>query len=1026
MSDFSPKGMDSQKTPDEKDLWKSINDYNNDPEVLKLKHDEFLNGVTEKFDSEKLSGISRRKFLALLSASAALTATACTDYHDKGEIVPYNKRPEEIFSGVANYYASTCNGCEQACGILIKTREGRPIKVDGNPDHPINQGKICAKGQASILGLYDPERLHEPLTMRKEISWKNADEEIITALNDAQKDGKEIAIITGAVTSPTTKKVLEDFAVKYPNTKIYSHTLVNDEQRRSAWLECYGTNEYPSIKFDQANIFLALDADFLGNEGSYIENMRKYAAKREVVGKTDFNRLYVAEGRLSATGMMADYRLRISPNQQLVFVYSLINELILTGSLINVDPAVSDKVANHSLAKYGHKEKISYLLKDLNDNRGKAIVYAGSTLSKEVHVAVNLLNEILGNTSLYDYSSTFKSSVKLSTREEISQLVDSMKSEKVGVVIHFDTNPVYTLPEDYGYKSALKKVKTVISLTEGENESSTAGNYTLPINHPFESWGDAYVRGGVYSLQQPVISPIFNSIQKEAVLLTWISGDASSYKEDSFHQYLMNNFKATIFSKKNTFSDAKTFWYSALHDGVVLFDETSQQPKFNPNPFINSNVAIPSSGYTVHLTESYFVGDGKFANNGWLQETPHPVSKVTWDNHASISPKLAKQFDVEMNDLIEVNVNQKKLTLPVLVQPGVNDSTINIELGYGRTIVGDVGKDVGFNAVTLMSKNYSSSPFIYVNATIKKVGGTHTLASTQEHHAIDDTFVKDIHRTRKIIQEGTVQKYKSEPNFLHEEKVKLFSITSEHQYTGNKWAMAIDLNKCTSCSACVTACNVENNIPVVGKDQVERGREMQWIRIDRYYSGTPEDPIVSNQPMLCQHCDNAPCENVCPVNATNHSPDGLNQMVYNRCVGTRYCSNNCPYKVRRYNFYNFRDHFAEAYYENDLTSLVHNPEVTVRSRGVMEKCTFCVQRIMEARSNAIRDGKQLKGTDVVTACQVACPTTAITFGDANDPDSAIAKLREHNLSYHVLEELNVKPNVTYIAKLRNTHSEEIL
>lgn len=1016
----------SFNSSDNRELWKSLNDYNNNPEVLKLKHDEFLDGVTEKFDSKKLSGLSRRKFLALLSASAALTATACTDYHDKGEIIPYNKRPEEVLPGVANYYASTCNGCEQACGILIKTREGRPIKVDGNPDHPINKGKICAKGQASILNLYDPARLHHPLKMRKEISWKNADKDIITALNDAQKEGKEIAIITELTTSPTTKKIFDDFVGKYPNAKIYSHSLSNNEQRKNGWFECYGTNEYPSIKFDEANIILALDADFLGNEGSYIENMRKYIAKREVVGKTDFNRLYVAEGRMSATGMMADYRLRISPDQQLTFVYSLINELIKKGSVISVDPAIRVKVANYSLSKFVDNEKVSHLIKDLNANRGKAIVYAGNTLPKEVHVAVNFLNELLGNTALYDYSSTFKLIGKQSTQEEISKLVDSMKSEKVGVVIHFDSNPIYSLPEDYGYKSALKKVKTVISLTEEENESSTVGSYTLPINHQFESWGDAYVRSGVYSLQQPVISPIFNSRQKEAVLLTWISGDANSYKDDSYHQYLMTYFNSTIFTKKNTFSDAKEFWYSALHDGVVLFDEATQHVKFNLDAVVNFKEVVGDNGYIVHLTESYYVGDGKFANNGWLQETPHPVSKVTWDNYASISPKLAKQFDVEMNDLIEVNVNSKKLTLPVLVQPGVDDNTINIEIGYGRKIVGDVGKDVGFSAVNLMSKNYSSSPFILENASVTKVRGKHTLASTQEHHAIDDTFVKDIHRTRKIIQEGTVQKYKSEPNFLHEEKAKLFSITSEHQYTGNKWAMAIDLNKCTSCSVCVTACNVENNIPVVGKDQVVRGREMQWMRIDRYYSGTPEDPIVSNQPMLCQHCDNAPCENVCPVNATNHSQDGLNQMVYNRCVGTRYCSNNCPYKVRRYNFYNFLDHFADAYYENDLTSLVHNPEVTVRSRGVMEKCTFCVQRIMEARSNAIRDGKELKGTDVVTACQAACPTTAITFGDANDPESAIAKLREHNLSYHVLEELNVKPNVTYIAKLRNTHSEEML
>ncbi len=1020
---------DSLNSSDKKELWKSLQDYNNDPESLKFKHNEFLEEVTEKFDPEKISGISRRKFLALLSASAALTATACTDYRNKGEIIPYNNRPEEVFPGTANYYASTCNGCGQACGILIKTREGRPIKIDGNPDHPINQGKICAKGQAGILNLYDPERLHNPLYNSKIVSWKKIDDEIIPSLNETLTNGNEIAVVTGLITSPTTKKVLDDFVVKYPNTKIYSHTLLNDEQRRNAWYECYGTYDYPAVKFDEANIILALDADFLGNEGNYIENMRKYAAKREVVGKTDFNRLYVAEGRMSTTGMMADYRISLSPTKQYQFVMTLINELIKNGSAFSLDASARSKVEKFqsSFLNSSEKEKISHLINDLNANRGKAIIYAGDTLPKEVHIAVNLLNEILGNIELYDYSSASKSLVKQSTQQEVSKLVDSMKNGKVGVVVQFDCNPVFSLPEDYGYLSALKKVKTVISLTEAENESSAAGNYTLPINHPFESWGDANVRSGVYSLQQPVISPIFNTRQKESILLTWISGDSNSYQENFYHQYLMNNFNATIYTKKNPLADTKTFWYSALNDGVVLFNELSQRAKFNLNAFSASKEISSVTDYTVHLTESYFIGDGKFSNNGWLQETPHPVSKVTWDNYASISPKLAKQLSVEMNDVVEVKVNGKSLTLPVLVQPGVDHNTINIEFGYGRTVVGNVGKDIGFNAITLMSKNYSSSPFIYENVSIKKVNGTHKLASTQEHHSLDDTFVKDIHRTRKIIQEGTVEKYKKESNFLHEGKEKLFSITNEHQYTGHKWAMAIDLNKCTSCGGCVTACNVENNVPVVGKDQVLNGREMQWMRIDRYYSGTPDEPIISNQPMLCQHCDNAPCENVCPVNATNHSPDGLNQMVYNRCVGTRYCSNNCPYKVRRFNFFNFRDHFADAYYENDLTSLVHNPEVTVRSRGVMEKCTFCVQRIMEARSNAIRDGKELKGTDVVTACQQACPTTAITFGDANDPDSLVSKLREHDLSYHVLEELNVKPNVTYIAKLRNTHhSQEIL
>ncbi len=1022
MSDFS-------KSSDKKELWKSLNDYNNDSEVLKFKHDEFLEGVTEDFDPSKLSGLSRRKFLALLSASAALTATACTDYRDKGEIVPYNKRPEEVFPGVANYYASTCNGCREACGILIKTREGRPIKVDGNPEHPINKGKICAKGQASILNLYDPERLREPMAARKHVSWKSVDEDIISALNEAQKNGQEIAIVTGVVTSPTTKKVLDDFTKKYPNTKIYSYALINDQQRRSAWLETYGTIEYPAVKWNEANIILALDADFLGNETGFVENMRKFTERREVVKKTDFNRLYVAEGRMSATGALADYRLRVSPAMQFEFVMALINEFSKRDSALPIDADTKAKIRRYSLAKFYNqvgKEKLDYLLNDLNINRGKSIVYAGDTLSKEVHAAVNLLNELLGNAALYDFASSYKSLLNLSTHKELSQLVDKMKNEKVGVLIHFDSNPVYTLPEDLGYASALKKVKTVVALIEAENESSALGNYTLPINHLFESWGDAYARGGVYSLQQPVISPIFNTRQKEAALLTWIAGDANAFNQELYHNYLMNNFNATIYTKKNSFADAKSFWYSALHDGVVTFDEKSQTTKFNFAAVTNLQTKGATNGFVLHLHNNYYIGEEKFANNGWLQELPHPVSKVTWDNYAAISQSTAKSLGVENDDLIEVKVGNKKLTLPVLVQPGAADNFVSIELGYGRKVIGEVGKEVGFNAVLLMSMNYDSSPYVYSNVSVTKAGGKHKLASTQEHHSLDDTFVKDIHRTRKIIQEGTVERFIKEPDFLHKgEEEKLLGITREHTYTGLKWAMAIDLNKCTSCAACVTACNVENNVPVVGKDQVANGREMQWVRLDRYYSGTPEEPIVSHQPMLCQHCDNAPCENVCPVNATNHSQDGLNQMVYNRCVGTRYCSNNCPYKVRRFNFFNFRDHFADAYYENNLTSLVNNPEVTVRSRGVMEKCTFCVQKIMEARSNAIRDGKELKGSDVVTACQQACPTTAIAFGDSNDPGSPVAKLRNHDLSYHVLEELNVKPNVTYIAKLRNTHSEEI-
>lgn len=1012
--------MDKNSNSTDNRLWKSLKEFNNEEDVLEFKHNEFIKGVTDEFDSSKLSGISRRKFFALLSASAALTATACTNYRDKGEIIPYNKRPEEVLPGEANYYASTCTGCSLSCGILIKTREGRPIKVDGNPDHPVSKGKICAKGQASIMDLYNPERLKAPKLNGSEINWKNADSSIIDLLNETQSNGKQIAVVTDTIVSPTAKKVLNEFASKYSYAKVYTYSLVNDNIRRQAWLESYGTDEYPAIKFDEADIILSLDSDFLANEGNFIENMRKYAVKRETTGRLNFNRLYVAEGRMSATGMMADYRLKVAPSQQLNFVLGIIYELSKSGS-IQVDNILLDRLKNYSLLDKTDGEKYKYLIKDLSENKGKCIIYAGDTLSKEVHIAVNYLNEILDSTYLYDHNSSFKNIVKYSTKEDIQTLVDSMNNGSVGVVIHYDTNPVYSLPKDYGYGSALKNVKTVISLAVLEDETSSRSNYVLPINHTFEAWGDAYAREGFYSLQQPVIAPIFNTRQKEEILLTWTG---NTYNNDMYHQYLMNSFNADIFSTANTLADSRTFWYSALHDGIARKNYSKQTAQFLKSSLNSIKEVDPNSGFVVQLTESYFIGDGRFSNNGWLQELPHPVSKVTWDNYASISPKTAKQLNVEMNDLVEVSAAGRILTLPVLIQPGVQENTINIELGYGRTKAGEVGNNVGFNSVELISKNWINSPLVIENASIKKAGGNHKLVSTQEHHSLDDTFVKDFHLSRKIIREGTVEKYKKEPYFLHEEKEDLTSITNDVTYKGHKWAMAIDLNKCTGCSACISSCNVENNIAVVGKEQVERGREMQWLRIDRYYSGQPENPIVSNQPMLCQHCDNAPCENVCPVNATNHSPDGLNQMAYNRCVGTRYCSNNCPYKVRRYNFFNHRDNFSNAYYENDLTSLMYNPEVTVRSRGVMEKCSFCVQRIMEARSNAIRDGKELKGNDIVTACQQACPSNAITFGDANDPNSEVAKLRKHNLSYHVLEELNVRPNVTYIAKLRNTHSEE--
>lgn len=997
-------------------FWKSLKDYYQDPAVLKAKTNEFMDGVTDDFDPDELNKVSRRKFLALMTASAAFTATACSDYRDKGEIVPYNDRPDGVLPGKPNYYASTCNGCDTGCGVLVKTREGRPIKLDGNPDHPVNAGKICTTGQASIIDLYDPDRLTDPLRDRRKVKWQTVDGYMPEAFDKYSAENKEIAFVTENLNSPAFRKLMDDFKVKYPVAKVYTYQAFDELNRKEAWNKSYGNYNVPSVKWGQADIIVSLDADILGNEGGSVEISRHFAKRREAIsGNLDFNRLYVVEGALTLTGANADYRIRIRPDKQFEFAALLLNQIASrTGASVPGGLTSGKSVKSFEEENNIKSGRVSLLVNDLIANKGKSIVYAGREQSVDIHIIVNMINEILGNTALYDYNSYF---VHNEADGSIDELISNMQSGKTGAVVHIDVNPVYHLSGSGKYEQALEKVPLKVAFAISRNETTEKCNFILPIHHYLESWGDYSSRSNIYSLRQPVINPIFDTRQAEAAILNWLN-PGKQFTHDNYHVYLKDSFKENVYSVSGSSADFEKYWFSALHDGIVEIKTQQSEGAFNPGAANGIKNVKSGDGYVLQVRKSYFVGDGKSANNGWLHETPHPVSKVTWDNYAAVSPATSEKLGVVNDDVIEIAVNGAKVKFPVLVQPGTAENTIVTEAGYGRTVIGDVGKDVGVNAYLLGAAK------LFTDVKVNKTGETYALASTQEHHAVDDPKLKDMHRSRDIIQDGTVDEYKKDPKFLKHHEHNVFSITDNVEYKGVKWAMAIDLNKCTSCSACVTSCNVENNIPVVGKDQVSRGREMQWIRVDRYYSGSPEEPVVSNQPMLCQHCDNAPCENVCPVNATNHSPDGLNQMAYNRCVGTRYCANNCPFKVRRFNFYNFRDHFADSYYENELSYLASNPEVTVRSRGVMEKCTFCIQKIMDAREVAIRENRDLKGDDVVTACQQACPTNAIVFGDSNDPESTVSKYREHNLGYHVLENLNVRPNVTYIAKLRNTHSEE--
>jgi MoCo/4Fe-4S cofactor protein with predicted Tat translocation signal len=1023
----------------DKTYWRSFKELYNDPSFKDAVKHEFSESAEQAPDVNKMSGLSRRKFLALLSASAAVAAAGCSTYRDKGVIVPYNQKPEEVILGLPNYYASTCNGCTSACGILVKTREGRPIKVDGNPDHPVNKGKICTKGQASIMNLYHPERLREPMfsssrSNHTNTSWDEANKNISAAFTGAA--GKEIAIVTHTIVSPTLKKLIDEFKLTFPSAKVYSYEVFNSTPRANAWFKSYGKKTIPALQLDKAKVIVSLESDFLGNEGNQMENTRQFAAGRDVMTSSDFNRLYVVEGAVTLTGMNADYRMRLRTDAIEELVMALLNEFVNKKKISGyaADGKVNSVFSSNSLdqlkAKHNLDDKaLKNLVDDLAKNQGSAIVLGGEKLPESTHIAINLLNEVLGNNKLYSTESENIELMPLSTTQEMENLVSDMGTGKVAAVIHFDTNPVFNLSPDYKYAEALAKVPMAVTLCEQANETSAVSNYVLPINNQLESWGDFKTRTGFYSMQQPIIAPLYNTRQKEAILLTW-KDSAKQYNDKIYHDYLTENWEKNLYPAMGSSTTFKKFWNSVLHDGLVYLNEKPEAAgsAFSADAFAqNSGKMKASNDFVVLLQNNNTIGDGRYASNGWLLELPNPISKITWDNYAAVSVQAASELGVDSNDLIDVTIGNKKQTLPVFVQPGLADKVIEVALGYGRTHAGVIGTGVGVNVNVLISKNAPLTERFYNNAQVAKASGMYELASTQEHYPIDsDPLLKDIQFRRGIIRQATVDEYKKDPKIIRNETghmdlspINQPPVYATENYTGFKWGMAIDLNKCTGCGACVTSCNVENNIPIVGKDQVIANREMMWMRIDRYYSGTPDSPSVNFQPMLCQHCDYAPCENVCPVAATTHSDDGINGMAYNRCVGTRYCSNNCPYKVRRFNYFDYRDRLSDSIQYAEPLDLMANPEVTVRSRGVMEKCTFCLQRIMKERQDAIQENRGVIGSNVKTACQEACPANAIVFGNVNDKESEIVKYRQHELGYSVLEEIKVMPNVTYIAKLRN-------
>ncbi len=1000
--------------------WLSLEQYHQDPEFLKKAAMEFeTSPLKEDDDSE---GFARRDFLKLMGASIALASAGCIR-RPVQKIVPYVQQPEEVTFAIPNFYTSTYFDGSEGLGLLVKTREGRPIKIEGNPRFPLNQNGISVRSQASILSLYDPERLRAP---RKNIfneqrtnkdtinaNWDDMDAKIA----DQLKKGS-VVLLTGALASPSTRSIVREFGEAFKSRHITWEPLSHEEIREGQKAS-YGDDSVPFYRFDKAKLVVSIDADFLGTWLAPVTFTRQFSESRRDPSK--MARMIAFDSNFSLTGANSDIRIKIKPSQQLTVAMGLLHELIVVQgkSSYSENSNVKNSLAGFSSAAQAlgiNPENFKKIANDLWENRGQSLIVAGGLPTRsenylDLQIAVNMLNSILDNDGKTIEPKGGSPGLTGSTAE-LLKLVEEMKAGKVKTLILHKTNPIYALPASLGFTEALKKVAMVISTTSHMDEIAHHCHYIIPDNHNLESWGDAEFASGILALQQPTIRSMYDTRSLQLSLMTWgfvaKQGPKRLLAYESYYDYLKNYWKEEIFPKYGKGLNFEDFWLKLLQEGSVGELSNGTSRNFKADALASIKAPVAQTGYELVLYPTVQMGDGTETNISWLHELPDPVTKIVWDNYVSVSMATAEKLKLKEGMILELTVNAVKMELPTHIQPGLHDDVMAVAVGYGRTQGGKITSGIGKNAYAFISlkgdKAIFSGQKVEANNTFKK----YDLACTQGHHTMEG---------RQIVAEATKNDFVKHKD-VGFKRHHTWSIWPSHKYNSHKWAMAVDLNTCTGCSACVTACQSENNIPVVGKKYVLQGREMHWIRIDRYYTGTPDSPDTVFQPIMCQHCDNAPCESVCPVLATVHTDDGLNAMVYNRCVGTRYCANNCPYKVRRFNWFN--------YTVNKIEKPLHmalNPEVTVRTRGVMEKCSFCVQRIKEGRISAKVSGRELKDGDIKTACQTACPATAITFGDMNDADSKVSQMFKNERAYTLLEEWNAAPAVRYMSKIRNNDKE---
>ncbi len=962
-SDFVP--LESlQKAPEAPRHWRSLEEYHNGGPATSEEPD---------VDPYGPDGTSRRHFVSLLGASLGLAGlTGCTRQPTEF-IVPYVNPPAEATPGKPQFFATAIHANGIAEGVLVECHLGRPTKVEGNPDHPASLGATSVTTQASVLDLYNPDRARQITYRGEPKSW----EQFLIALREMLTDstGAGVHILTETVTSPSLAGQIDAVLTRFPQTQWHQWEPAGRHTAREGARLSFGRDISTHYRLDQADVVVTLDSDFLSNSPGSTRYARDFIARRRRGDRTDMNRLYAVESCMTPTGGKADHRLALRYSDIELFARELSG--VLAG--------------NPPTAGYPHARFVAALAQDLNAHRGASAILVGEHQSPAVHSLAHRMNASLDNIGRTVVHTESIEHRPMDQIQSIRDLAAALDAGSVKTLFILGGNPVYNAPADLQFVDKLQRAGTIICLSPMLDETASYSHWHLPESHFFEEWGDARTFDGMVTILQPLIYPLYESHSSLQVLDAMLAAPGRSSYE------IVRDY----WSRHAPSRDFEGWWRKSVHDGVI---EGSALPAITP--VVNSTAlpgpAAPPNGLEIVFRTDPYLHDGRYTGNSWLMELPRPMTKLTWDNAVHLSPATAKRLEFESQQVVTIELRGRKVDAAVWIQAGHPDESATVELGFGRTRAGRAGNGAGFNAYALRP---SDALWLGAGATMQKTGRSFPLASTQVHQTMEG---------RDLIISAAVDRYRNDPDTIASNSQEpTESLYPQWSYTGAAWGMSIDLTACVNCNACVVACQAENNIPVVGKGEVENSREMHWLRVDTYYEGDPANPTAHYQPVPCMQCENAPCELVCPVHATVHSADGLNDMTYNRCVGTRYCSNNCPYKVRRFNFFLFQDWVTES------LKLQRNPDVTVRSRGVMEKCTYCVQRIRRADIDARIEDRPIRDGGIQTACQQACPTQAIVFGDINNRDSRVAQLKAHKLNYPLLPELNTRPRTTYMAELRN-------